>query len=76
MTIAINDDAKSAWVAAGLEPLAVLLRHDSDVVRLNAMRAIAVLSANPEVWKHAHAWAQAHAHSARSTRAAGACIGN
>jgi hypothetical protein len=47
MTIAVDNDGKEAFLRAGLEPLVALLSDASEFTRINAMRTVATLSANP-----------------------------
>lgn len=48
MAIVVDNKGKSAFVAAGFQPLLKLLKDPSKLVRLNTLRAVTVLCANVE----------------------------
>jgi hypothetical protein len=48
MVIAVDDDGKRVFVEYGLEPFVSLLSDAESMVRINAMRAITTIAANPK----------------------------
>lgn len=48
MALTVDNDAKSAFVRDGLKPLVALLADANLVVRLNSLRAVGAIAANPD----------------------------